>query len=145
MPPVEVVVEKDNASRGHAGYDAPLVMRHGHGADSCVTARVGEQLFEVVDLPNRNYTSITTCQQILAVAAEKHGLDAVFHLHVSQQFAVDAEEAELSLVVIDHAVALGGRLDEAGPQAALGALQGPQQVPIHGMDQTRTLFAAADD
>lgn len=66
-------------------------------------------------------------------------LDAVLHLHVSQQFAVDTEEAELSLVVVDHAVSLGGGLDEARPQAALRALQGPQQVPIHGMDQTRTL------
>lgn len=67
-------------------------------------------------------------------------LDAVLHLHVSQQFAVDAEETEPSLVVVDHAVPLGGGLDEAGPQAAVWALQGPQQVPIHGMDQTRTLW-----
>lgn len=66
-------------------------------------------------------------------------LDAVIHLHVSQQFAVNTEETKLSLVVVNHAVALSGGLDEAGPQAALWALQGPQQVPIHGMDQTRTL------
>lgn len=49
-------------------------MRHGHGADSCITARVCEQLFEVVDLPNRYYTSISTCQHILTITAEKHGL-----------------------------------------------------------------------
>lgn len=126
VPSVEVVVEEDDASRCHASYDAPLVMWHGHGADSCVAARVGEQLFEVVDLPDRYYTSITTCQQILAITTEKHGLDAVVHLHVSQQFAVDAEETKLSLVVVNHAVALGGGLDEAGPQAAFRALQGPQ-------------------
>lgn len=67
-------------------------------------------------------------------------LDAVFHLHVSQQFAVDTEETKLSLVVVDHAVSLSGGLDETRPQTALRALQGPQQVPIHGMDQTRTLW-----
>ncbi len=66
-------------------------------------------------------------------------LDAVLHLHVSQQFAIDTEETELSFVVVDHAVSLSGRLDETGSQAALWTLQGPQQVPIHGMDQTRTL------
>lgn len=66
-------------------------------------------------------------------------LDAVFYFHVSQQFAVDAEETKLSLVVIDHTVSLCGGLDEAGPREAVRDLQGPQQVPIHGMDQTRTL------
>lgn len=50
-------------------------MWYGHGADSCITARVGEQLFEVVDLPDRNYTSISACQQILTIATEKHGLE----------------------------------------------------------------------
>lgn len=35
-------------------------------------------------------------------------LDAVLHLHVSQQLAVDAEEAEVALVVVDHAVPLRG-------------------------------------
>lgn len=67
-------------------------------------------------------------------------LDAVLHLHVSQQFAVDAEEAEVALVVVDHAVPLSGRLDEAGPRAALGSLQGAQQVAVHGVDQTGTLW-----
>ena len=67
-------------------------------------------------------------------------LDAVFYLHLSQQFAIDTEETKLSLVVIDHAVSLSGGLDEAGPHAVLRDLQGPQQVPIHGMDQTRTLW-----
>lgn len=57
-----------------------------------------------------------------------------------QQFAVDTEEAKLSLVIIDNAVSLGGGLDEARPEAAPWSLQGPQQVPIHGMDQTRTLY-----
>lgn len=66
-------------------------------------------------------------------------LDAVFHLHVPEQFPIDTEETKLSFVVIDHTVSLSGRLDEAGQHAFLWALQGPQQVPIHGMDQTRTL------
>jgi len=59
---------------------------------------------------------------------------------VAQQLAVDTEVTEVALVVVDHAVALGGGLDEARPYAAVRALQGPQQVPIHGMDQTRTLW-----
>lgn len=67
-------------------------------------------------------------------------LDAVFHFHVPKQLSIDTEETKLSLVVIDHTVPLSGRLDEAGPHALLWALQGPQQVPIHGMDQTRTLL-----
>lgn len=107
VPSVKVVVEENDASRRHASYDAPLVIGYGHGADSCVTAWVGEQLFEVVDLPDRNHTSISTCQQILTITTEEHCLDAVLHLHVAQKFAVDAEEAELSLVVVDHAVSLG--------------------------------------
>lgn len=53
-------------------------------------------------------------------------LDALLHRHVSQEFSVDAEETELALVVVDHAMALGGRLDESGPRAVLWALQGPQ-------------------
>lgn len=72
------------------------------------------------------------------LSPEPH-LDAVFHLHVSQQFAVDAEETELSLVIVNHTVSLGGRLDETRSRALLWGLQGPQQVSIHGMDQTRTL------
>lgn len=71
-------------------------------------------------------------------------LDVVLHLHVSQQLAVDAEETEVSLVIVDHAVALGGGLDEPGPQAALWALQGPEQVSVHGMDQARTLYTQGD-
>ena len=67
-------------------------------------------------------------------------LDAVLQLVVTQQLAVDAEQAEVALVVVHHAVALRGRLDEAGPQAALGALQGPQQVPVHRVDQTGALW-----
>lgn len=66
-------------------------------------------------------------------------LDAVLHLHVSQQFAVDAKQTKVSLLVVNHAVTLAGGLDESGLQAAVRPLQGPQQVPIHGMDQTRTL------
>lgn len=145
VPPVEVVVEEHDASRRHAGYDAPLVMGHGHRADSCVTARVREQLFEAVDLPDREYTSISTCQHVLTVTTQKHRLDAVFHLHMPKQFSIDAEKTKLSLVVVDHTVSLSGALDEARPQALLWGLQGPQQVPIHGMDQTRSLFAATDD
>lgn len=57
-----------------------------------------------------------------------------------QQLAVDAEEAEVALVVVDHAVALSGRLDEAGTQTALGSLQGAQQVAVHGVDETGTLW-----
>lgn len=49
-------------------------MWHGHGADSCIAAWVSEELFEVVDLPDRNYTTIAACQQILTVTTEKHGL-----------------------------------------------------------------------
>lgn len=67
-------------------------------------------------------------------------LDAVFHFHVPKQLSIDTEETKVSLVVIDHTVSLSGRLDEAGPHALLWALQGPQQVPIHGMDQARTLL-----
>lgn len=67
-------------------------------------------------------------------------LDAVLHLHVSQQLAVDAEEAEVALVVVDHAVPLRGRLDETWTRAALWTLQGAQQVPVHGVDQTGPLW-----
>ena len=84
-----------------------------------------------------------TCANALSYARSRQyyvsHLDAVFHLHVSEQFAVDTEVTKLPLLVVDHAMSLGGGLDETRPQAALGALQGPQQVPIHGMDQTRTL------
>lgn len=66
-------------------------------------------------------------------------LDAVLHLHVSQQLAVDAEETKVSLLIVDDAVSLGGGLDQARTQAAFGGLQGPQQVPVHGVDQTGTL------
>ena len=65
--------------------------------------------------------------------------DVLLHLHVSQQLSVDGEEAEVSLVVVDYGVALCRGLDETGLHAAPRALQGPQQVPIHGMDQTRAL------
>lgn len=58
---------------------------------------------------------------------------------MSEHFAIDTEETKLSLVVVDHAVSLGGGLDKARTQAMLWTLQGPQQVPIHGMDQARTL------
>lgn len=49
-------------------------MRHGHGADSRVTARVGEQLLEVVDLPDGHHPSIAAGQQVLAVPTDIHGL-----------------------------------------------------------------------
>lgn len=71
-------------------------------------------------------------------------LDAVFHFHVSEELSVYAEEAKLSLIIINHTVTLGGGLDESGLLAALWAVQGPQQVPIHGMDQTRTLCTQKD-
>lgn len=51
---------------------------------------------------------------LLQTCAFPH-LDAVVHLHVSQQFSVDTEETKLTLVVVNHAVALSGGLDEAGP------------------------------
>lgn len=66
-------------------------------------------------------------------------LDAVLHFQMSEEFAIDGEEREVSLIIINDAVTFAGRLDESGPLAELGALQGPKQVPIHGMDQTRTL------
>lgn len=66
-------------------------------------------------------------------------LDAVLHLYVSQQFAVDGEETKVPLLIVDDAVSLSGGLDQTRTQAAFWGLQGPQQVPVHGVDQTRTL------
>jgi len=71
---------------------------------------------------------------------ERAHLDAVLQGVVPQQLAVDAEQAEVSLVEVDDTVALGGGLDEARPVAAFEALQGPQQVPVHGVDQTGALW-----
>lgn len=84
-------------------------------------------------------TYICKCTFFVLTHASPH-LDTVLHFQVSEQFAIDGEKTEVSLVVINDAVTLGGRLDESGPLADLRALQGPQQVPIHGMDQTRTLY-----
>lgn len=84
------------------------------------------------------HTRASKCTFACMLTQTSH-LDAVFHLHVSQQFAIDTEETKLSLVVVNHTVSLSGGLDETRPQAALWAVQGPQKVPIHGMDQTRTL------
>lgn len=67
-------------------------------------------------------------------------LNAVLHLHVSQQFPVDTEETKVSLLIVDDAASLRGGLNETRPRAAVGAVQGPQQVPIHGMDEARTLW-----
>lgn len=39
----------------------PLVVWHGHGADSCVTAGVREQSFEVVHLPDGHHTAVAAC------------------------------------------------------------------------------------
>lgn len=64
---------------------------------------------------------------------------------MSQHLAIDTEQAEVALVVVDHAVALSGRVDEAGPHAWLRSRQGPQQVPVHGVDEAWSLSAAADD
>lgn len=52
VPSVEIIVEQHYAPGGHSSDDAPLVIRHGHGADASVTAWVGEQLFEVVNSPD---------------------------------------------------------------------------------------------
>lgn len=79
-----------------------------------------------------------TFERVCACTAPPH-LDAVLHLHVSQQFAVDAEETKVPLLIVDDAVSLSGGLDQTRTQAAFWGLQGPQQVPVHGVDQTRTL------
>ena len=63
----------------------------------------------------------------------------VVDLHLRQQLAVDAEVAEASALVADDAVALAGHGDEARLLAQLRALQGPQQVPRDGVDQTWAL------
>lgn len=52
----------------------PLVVGHGHGADACVTARVGEHLFEVVNLPDRQNSPVSPRQQVLSVPTQQHGL-----------------------------------------------------------------------
>lgn len=54
--------------------EVPLVMWHGHGADSCVAAGVGEESFEVVDLPDRDHASVAACQHVLAVPTQEHRL-----------------------------------------------------------------------
>lgn len=52
----------------------PLIMWHCHGADPCVTARKGEELFEVRHLPDGHDSTISTRQQILTVPTQQHGL-----------------------------------------------------------------------
>lgn len=84
-------------------------------------------------------TYLSRCTFECARARNPH-LDAVLHLHVSQQFAVDAEETKVPLVIVDDAVSFSGGLNETRTQAAFRGLQGPQQVPVHGVDQTRTLW-----
>lgn len=106
VPSVEVVVEEDDASRGHSSDDAPLVVGHGHAADPGVAGRIREQLFEVMELPHRHHASISSHQQVLTVSAQLHGLDTVVHLHVALQFSIDAEDAEVASVVVNHAVSL---------------------------------------
>lgn len=69
-------------------------------------------------------------------------LNAVLHLHVSQQFPVDTEETKVSLIIVDDAASLRGGLNETRPRAAVRGVQGPQQVPIHGMDEARTLWTS---
>lgn len=59
----------------------PLVVGHGHGADAGVAARVGEQLLEVVDLPDRHDAAVTARQQILAVTTQQHRLGKKRHFN----------------------------------------------------------------
>lgn len=52
----------------------PLVVREVHGTDACVTAWVDVELFEVTGLPHLHHSVVTSCHQVLAVAAQQHRL-----------------------------------------------------------------------
>ena len=52
----------------------PLVVRQGHGPDSSVTARIGEEVLEVRHLPDHDHTIVSSCEQVLPVSAQLDGL-----------------------------------------------------------------------
>lgn len=106
MPPVEVIVEQDDASRSHAGNDAPLVIGEGHSPDSCVTAWVGKELPEVRHLPHPHHTAVSSCEQVLPIPAQLHGPDVIICAHAGLECTVHAEGAEVAVLVEDNTVAL---------------------------------------
>lgn len=63
----------------------------------------------------------------------------IVDLHLCQQLPVDAEVAETASLIVDDAVALAGHRDEPWTLIVVRALQGPQEVPCDGVDQTRPL------
>lgn len=64
----------------------------------------------------------------------------IVDFHLRQQFAIYAEVAETTSLVINDAVSLAGHGDEARPHAKLRTLQGPQQVACDGVDQAWALW-----
>lgn len=66
-------------------------------------------------------------------------LDVVFHFHVSQEFSIDAKHTEVALVVINDAVTLSRSQNQTRQHTAVGAFQSPQQITVHGVDETWTL------
>lgn len=66
-------------------------------------------------------------------------LDVVFYFHVSQEFSIDAEHTEVAFVVINDAVTLSGGQNQTRQYTAVRTLQSPQQIAVHGVDETRTL------
>lgn len=59
-----------------ADHDAvlPLVVGQGQGPDSSVAARIGKELLEVRHLPEHDHTTVSSCEQVLPVAAQLDGL-----------------------------------------------------------------------
>lgn len=64
----------------------------------------------------------------------------IVDLHLCQQFAINAEVAEVPSLIVDNAVALTGHWDEPGALTVSRSLQSPQKVPSDGVDQTWTLW-----
>lgn len=125
MPAVEVVVEQHDASRRHAGNDAPLVEGQGHGADAGVTAGVGEELPEVGRLAHYQHPVVSSREQVLPVSAQLHGPYVVVCLSDGLQLPIHTEGAEAAVFIEDDTVALSRCLDEFWSQAVFGALQSP--------------------
>lgn len=60
--------------KNHASPALPLVVREVHGTDAGVTAWVDVKLFEVTRLPHLHHSVVTSCHQVLPVAAQQDRL-----------------------------------------------------------------------
>lgn len=69
-------------------------------------------------------------------------LDILILLASGQQLAIDAEGADLTLLVADHAQTLAGQLRLQGALTACRTLQCPQEVPSYGVNEARTICGA---